>query len=242
MKRFGKDLRRWDTFEDNEDAIMKVSAVIITLNEVGSIGRVLEEIPRDCVDEIVVVDGRSSDGTAELVRKLGYNVIVQKEKGYGTAFMEGARHATGDVLVLMNGDGSMDPKEIPKFLDQVKKGYKVVFGSRYAKGARSADDTIITYVGNKIFTFLTNFLCGVGISDCLFMYVVVRKDVLESLGMRSWSFEFCIEFPIKVHKKKYKFAQVPCFERKRFCGTKKVNAFFDGLRILWVIIREAFSC
>jgi glycosyltransferase involved in cell wall biosynthesis len=219
---------------------MKLSIIIITLNEVDCISQVLEEIPKDIVDEILVVDGHSSDGTPELVRKLGYNVVMQEKKGYGMAFIEGARHARGDVLILMNGDGSQDPRYIRDFLSQLQLGHKVVFASRYAKGAGSEDDTLITYLGNKIFTFLTNVVHGVGISDSLFMYAAIDKTIFDSLQLPYWNFELCVAVPIRVHKKGYRFVEIPAFERKRLHGTKKVHAFLHGLRILWAIIKERF--
>jgi len=219
---------------------MNVSVIVITLNEVGSIERVLEEIPRDVVDEVIVVDGQSTDGTPELVRKMGYKVVMQEEKGYGTAFPTGAEAAKGNVVILMNGDGSQDPKDIPKFLEKIKEGYKVVFASRYLKGAGSDDDTLITYVGNKLFTFLINVIHKVGVSDSLFTFIAIDKEVFKSLEMQYPSFDFCVELPIKLHRKGYKIAEIPSFERKRFHGEKKVHAFFDGLKILWIIIKEAF--
>jgi len=219
---------------------MKVSVIVITLNEVDCVPHVLAGIPKDIVDEILVVDGHSTDGTPERVRKLGYKVIMQEKKGYGMAFIEGVQHAQGDILILMNGDGSQDPKYIPDFLKKIQEGYKVVFASRYLKGAGSADDTLLTLVGNKVFTFLTNLLCGTGISDSLFMYAAIERDVFKSIDLNYWNFEFCVAVPIRVHKKGYIFAEIPTFELKRLHGTKKVHAFFHGLRILWVIIREAF--
>ena len=221
---------------------MIVSVIVITLNEVKSIERVLEEIPKDDIEEILVVDGHSTDGTPELVRKMGYKVVAQEGKGYGMAFLTGAKHAKGDILVLMDSDGSHNPKDIPKLLEKIKEGHKVVFASRYLKGSGSADDTFIRYLGNKIFTSISNLIHNIGISDSLFLFAAIDKSVFNSLGLKRSGFEFCVEVPIKVHKKGYKFAEVASFERRRFHGKSKVNAFFHGLVILWTIIKEAFLC
>src|SRR3989344_1823614 len=97
----------------------KVSVIIPALNEVGSIGQVLNDIPKDRVDEILVADGGSKDGTAELVTKMGYRIITQEKKGYGAAIMSGINHAKGDVVVVINADGSMNPKDIPSLVDKI---------------------------------------------------------------------------------------------------------------------------
>lgn len=220
---------------------MTVSVILITLDEVNCIGRVLDSIPKDAVDEILVVDGHSTDGTPELVRNMGYNVIFQEGKGYGAAFLTGAKNAKGDIIILMDSDGSQNPEDIPKLLEKIKEGYKVVFASRYLKGSGSEDDTFIRFVGNKFFTALTNLLHGVGISDSLFLFAAIDKNVFNSLGLKYQGFEFCVEVPIKAHKKGYKFAQIPSFERKRFHGKSRVNAFIHGIKILKTIIKELFN-
>ena len=216
---------------------MKVSVIIPTLNEVGSIERVLKEIPKDIVNEILVVDGHSTDGTPELVKKLGYKLIEQEGQGYGLAFSTGIKHATGDVLVLMDADGSHNPNDIPKLLKCIDDGYDITFGSRYLPGSGSKDDTLIRYIGNKLFTYLLNKIHGVGLSDSLFLYVAAKKRVFDSIEMKSANFEYCIEFPIKAHRAGFRFAEIPSFEQKRTAGKTKVNAFYHGLRILWVILR-----
>jgi len=219
---------------------MNVSVIVITLNEAGSIPRVLQEIPKDAVDEILVVDGHSTDGTPEIVRKSGHNVIPEEGKGFGMAYITGARHAKGDTLIFTTGDGSQDPKDIPKLIAKMKEGYKVVLASRYAKGGSSEDDTPITFIGNKCFTFITNLLHGTRVSDSLYMYAAIDKKTFFELDLKYPSFEFCVEVPIKAHRKGHKIGEVPVHERKRFHGTKKVNEFLDGLKILRAIIREAF--
>jgi len=219
---------------------MSVSVIIITLNEFESIGQVLKELPRN-LDEILVVDGYSSDGTPELVKSLGYEVIMQQGKGYGAAFLTGIKKAKGDVLVLMDGDGSHNPADIPRLLEKVSEGYDAVFGSRYLPGSGSEDDTIIRYFGNKVFTYFTNLVHHVGISDSLYLFAAIRREVFERIKLSGLGFEFCVEVPIKVHLAGFKIAEVPCFERKRFYGKSRVNAFFHGLRILWMIIKIKFS-
>ena len=127
---------------------MRISIIIPTLNEAGCIEKTLSEIPGGLADEIIIVDGHSLDGTAELVRQLGYKVIMQRSRGFGGGFSEGIEVATGDIIILMNADGSMDPEDIPKLVGKIKEGYDCVFAVRYAPGYGSEDDDLIHHFGN----------------------------------------------------------------------------------------------
>lgn len=215
----------------------KVSVIIPTLNEADSITEVLDQIPKEVVDEIIVVDGHSEDGTVDLVRELGYKVIYQEGKGYGAAFSTGVRYAQGDILILMDGDGSPNPKDIPSLLKKINEGYDIVLGSRYLSKAGSEDDTVIRYIGNKVFTFIVNKIHNMNISDSLYMFAAVKRKVFESIKLESSDFGYSVEFPIKAHKAGFKFAEVASLERKRVSGKSRVNAFWDGLKILWVIMK-----
>lgn len=210
--------------------------IIPTLNEAGCIEQTLSEIPKNSVDEIIVVDGHSADGTADIVRKLGYTILMQKSKGYGGAFAEGIDAATGDILVLMDADGSHDPADIPRLTDKLKEGYDFVVGVRYTPGSQSYDDTLIRHTGNMFFTFLVNLIHKVFVSDALYLYVAIRKDQFHKIQPKTTGFEYCVEVLIRAHKAGLKIAQVPCIERLRIGGQSKVNALMDGLRILNVIL------
>ena len=215
----------------------KVSVVIPTLNEVSTIKQVLEAIPKERVDEILVIDGRSTDGTVELVKELGYTLIFQPTKGFGEAFSFGAKKAKGDVVVFINGDNSQNPNDIPKLLDKLEEGYDMVMASRYLPGAGSDDDTWLHYIGNRIFTLLTNIIHGTRFSDVLYFFIAARKEVFNKVQTTSLRFEYCIELPVKTHKAGFKITQVPSFERKRSGGQAKVNAFSVGWKILLAILK-----
>jgi len=216
----------------------KVSIIIPTLNEVENIEKVLREIPKDKVDEVLVVDGHSTDGTIELVEKLGYPLIFQKEKGFGAAISTGVKHAKGDVLIFLTSDNSQNPKDIPKLLEKLNEGYDLVLASRYLPGSGSTDDTTLHYVGNKFFTFLCNKIHKTDFSDTLYFFQAIRKKVFDSLDLTLSGFGYCIELPIKVHKAGFKIAQIPSFERKRSGGQAKVSAFPTGLEILLAILKS----
>ncbi|MBI2625263.1 MAG: glycosyltransferase family 2 protein [Candidatus Nealsonbacteria bacterium] len=217
---------------------MKVSVLIPTFNEVNNIGKVLDEIPKDSVSEVLIIDGHSNDGTVEMVKKLGYPVIFQKNKGFGSAVSEGMQAIGGEVAVLINGDYSQNPKDIPLLLKKIEEGYDFVMASRYLPGSGSADDTVLHYLGNRLFTHLCNFIHGSHYSDTLYFFFAVKKRVFEKIKVESPGFEYCMELPIKIHKAGFKIAQIPSFERKRTTGQAKVKAFSDGWKILKAIFKH----
>lgn len=221
---------------------MKVSLIIPTLNEQGAIGRVLREVPKDVVNQIIVIDGHSTDNTAaeakaELGRK-NDKFVLQKKAGFGNALLEAFKKASGDVIVIMDGDGSQNPKDIASFLKKIKDGYAYVMGSRYGRGGRSDDDTIIRLIGNRAFTSLTNLVHGTKVSDSLYLFIAIKRKDLKKLQLSSPGIEICVEIPIKAHKAGLKLAEIPVIERARYAGESKVNAFFTGLRILGMIFRK----
>ena len=220
---------------------LKVTVIIPTRNEEGCIGRVLEEMPRDVVDEVIVVDGHSTDKTVDEAKsqlKPGDKCIIQRGYGYGAAFLEGFKLARGDVIVMMDGDGSHNPKDIEKIISKFQKGYDYVMASRYAPGGKSKDDTLIRFLGNKIFTWMTNVVHGTKVSDSLFLYTAISKKALKNLELESSGFEFCTEILVKAHKAGLKFAEVPVMERDRFAGKSKVNSFWHGLKVLRMILKK----
>ena len=217
---------------------MKVSLVIPTLEEAGCIEQVLSQVPKNCADEILIVDAYSKDGTADIVRKLGYNVVMQEGRGFGDAFSLGVSKATGDIIILMDGDGSHNPADIPKLVEKIKEGYDYVMASRYCKGSRSYDDTMVRHLGNKSFTFLISFFHRMKITDSLYLFTAIRKNVFDKISIKSKGFEYCVEILVKVHKAGFKMAEIPSIERKRYSGYSKVKSMKHGLKILIEIFKS----
>lgn len=218
---------------------MKTTLIIPTRNEEGSIGRVLHEIPKKLVQQIIVVDGRSQDKTVNEIkanlRDKKDLLILQKSKGYGGAFLEGFKKATGDVIIMMDADGSHNPADIPFLLNKIKLGYEYVMASRYTTGGFSYDDTIIRWLGNQIFTKLTNIIHGTRVTDSIYLFTAITKKGLSKLNLKSRGFEFCTEILVKAHRAGLRFAEIPAIERARYAGNSKVNALVDGLKYLATI-------
>lgn len=221
---------------------MRVSLIIPTLNEAGAIGRVLTEVPKNIINEIIVIDGHSTDNTERevkpLLRRGKDKFILQKKKGFGSALMQAFKESRGDIVIIMNGDGSHNPKDIKTLVKKIEQGYEYVIASRYSRGARSDDDTVIRFIGNRILTFLTNLLHGSHVTDSLHFYTAITASGLKKIHPTSPGFEFCIEILIRAHRAGLRFAEVPVVERARYAGESKVNAFLAGWKILGMILHK----
>ena len=214
-----------------------LTLVIPAKKEKDSLPQVLEELNKYEFKKIVVVD-KSDIETIESIKKFECEIIFQDGKGYGDALIKGINNVKTEYFVIFNADGSFNPGEIIGMLNKTSKNsLDFLFASRYEKDAGSDDDTIITFIGNKIFTFLGNFLFKLNISDILYTFVIGSTLKAQKLNLKNKDFTFCVELPIKAKKSNYKIDKINSYERKRIAGKKKVNAFKDGLLILISMIR-----
>lgn len=220
----------------------KVSVVIPTLNEVLNIKEVFSKIP-DFVDEIVVVDGNSTDGTRDEIKRLRKDakLIVEKPRGKGAAIRVGFEKATGDLIVMMDADGSHDPREIPSLLEPVLDGYDVSKGSRLLPGGGSDDFTAFRKLGNKMFVTMVNMMYGADYTDMCYGFRAFKREALEKMCCRASGFEIETEQSIRMKKAGLKIKEVPSFEARRKNGNSRLNSFKDGSRILNIIFREYFE-
>lgn len=133
-----------------------------------------------------MVDGGSTDGTIEYCREQGYALFVQEKKGgAGAALNEAVRKVSGDIVVIYAPDGSFLVDRIPLMIEKIKEGFDIVNVTRYAYGARSYDDTMLTTIGNRFFTSMANILFGhqFRFTDFLYMYLAFRRSVINELGV-----------------------------------------------------------
>ena len=207
----------------------KVSLVIPTLNEGRNIGFVLEHVP-DRVDEITIAAARAVRSDVVIVQQVG--------AGKGSALRAGFAAASGDIIVMMDADGSMDPAEILSYVHAIEAGYEFVKGSRAIKGGGSEDLTLIRRFGNFALTSAVNVLFLVPFSDLCYGFVGFRKDRLDDLALMSRGFEFETEIAIRAIKVGLRIAEVPSNESNRRFGTSNLSAFRDGKRVLRTIIRK----
>jgi glycosyltransferase involved in cell wall biosynthesis len=214
---------------------MRVSLVIPTLNEEKCIGRTLKEIPKGIIDEIIVVD-KSNDRTAEIAKEFGCKVFRQERFGFGDAFRQGIKQSSGDVLVLMDSDGSHNPKDIPKLLKKIKEGYDCVLASRYTIESHSEDDTLVRSFGNWLITTFLNLLFHINTTDSLFLFTAIRKKAYDKLKMETDSFDYCIEYLVKAYINGLKLAEIPSIERKRYAGKSKLGDVRHGYLLIQSIV------
>ena len=189
----------------------------------------LEEFPFN----IIVILEPTDHETIDSIKNFDCTIIHQTNKGYGDALILGIKSVKTEYFCIFNADGSFNPIEISGMYSSLKdKDGDIIFGSRYEKNATSEDDTLVTKVGNFIFTKLGKFLFKLPITDILYTFVLGKTKMTLDLNLQSQDFAFCVELPIKAQRKNYKIFSTPAHERARIAGKKKVNAIRDGLYIL----------
>ncbi|MFC1947584.1 glycosyltransferase family 2 protein [Chloroflexota bacterium] len=216
-----------------------LTVIIPTFNEENNIQPVLSGLP-DMVDEVLIVDGNSRDNTVNRVRELlpDAKIIYQPGKGKGDALRYGFENAVGDIIVTIDADGSMDPAEIPTFVEPILNGYDYVKGSRFLPLGGTTDMVWYRRLANKMFVILVNIFYGSRYTDLCYGYNALHKRVLDKVTYESDGFEIETEMHIKAKKHNLLIAEVPSFEDKRVHGEGKLKTFSDGWRILKTILRE----
>ncbi len=216
----------------------KISLIIPAKNEVESLETVLLEVEKNyLIGEIIVVVDSEFDNSVVIAKKFNCKLVIQKNNGYGSAIIEGFKNAKNEFGCIFNADHSFDPKYLDGLVKESEKK-DFVFGTRYNKLSGSDDDTIVTLIGNKIFSFITNKILKIKLTDILFTYVLCNVEKFNKLNLKNHDFKLCIELPAKVKQKNFLYSEIPIFERKRYGGKKKVNAIKDGFLILIEIIKN----
>ena len=213
-----------------------LTLVIPAKNEEISLPKVLEEIKKYKCKKIIILSKKDKK-TINAISNFKCKIIKQKISGYGAALTEGIENVKTKYLCIFNADGSFDPKYLNKMINYANKNYDFIFASRYAHSGGSTDDTPLTYVGNKIFTFLGNFLFKLKISDILFTYILGNTNKFKKLNLSSKDFRLCVEIPIIIKRNRFSYKCIPSIERRRIGGKKKVNEFVDGFLILYAMIK-----
>ena len=209
-----------------------ITLIIPAKYEKESLPSVLLELKKFPFNIMVILEPADHE-TIDSIKNFDCTIIHQTNKGYGDALILGIKSVKTEYFCIFNADGSFNPIEISGMYSSLKdKEADIIFGSRYEKNATSEDDTLVTKVGNFIFTKLGKILFKLPITDILYTFVLGKTKVALDLNLQSQDFAFCVELPIKAQRKNYKIFSTPAHERARIAGKKKVNAIRDGLYIL----------
>ena len=218
-----------------------LTLIIPAKNEKESLPSVLNELKNfECKIKIILEE--TDKETIDAIKPFNCDLIFQKNNGYGNALIEGIEAVDTKYLCIFNADGSFNPNELLNMLNLSNlNNYDFIFASRYEKNCGSDDDTIVTFLGNFIFTLLGKIFFRLSITDILYTFVMGKSDQAKKLQLKKGDFGFCVELPIRAQRQNMKLGTSKSHERKRISGTKKVNAFKDGSKILFFMIKLFFK-
>lgn len=218
---------------------MKVTLIVPTLNEIDGMREIMPKIQRNWVDEIIIIDGGSTDGTYEYaIQHPKYITIKQKKKGLVNAYKEALQVAKGEYIVFFSPDGNSLPELIPSLIKRIKDGYDMVIVSRYLEGAKSDDDDMLTGFGNWMFTKLINIFFHAKYTDSLVIFRAFKKDIIPLCVLDPYRAGLEPQLSIVCAKHKKQVTEIPGDEPKRIGGKRKMDPLKNGLGIIYLIFRE----
>jgi glycosyltransferase involved in cell wall biosynthesis len=231
---------------------MKVTLLVLSLNEIEGMQAIMPRIRNDWVDQIIVVDGGSTDGSIEWATAQGYDVYVQKQKGFRYAYSEVLPLVEGDVILTFSPDGNSIPELIPQVIAKMQDGHDMVIASRYLGDAKSEDDDFITAFGNWMFNKTVRVLLGGNITDVMVIFRAFRKQLIYDLelDLDKWyktpeTIFFCKVsweplLSARAVKRKLNIAEIPGDEPPRIGGERKLRIWRWGAAYYFQIWREYF--
>ena len=231
---------------------MKATLLVLTLNELSGMQTIMPRVKREWIDQIIIVDGGSTDGTIEWVKEHGYEVYVQKRPGFRHAYNEVMPLVSGDVIITFSPDGNSIPELIPALIEKMKEGYDMVIVSRYLGSAKSEDDDVDTGFGNWLFTNTVNLLHGGHYTDAMVIYRAYKKQIVYDLELNHdegyalaeklfWtriSWEPLLS--VRAAKRKLRIAEIPGDEPPRIGGERKLKILKWGAAYYFQFLREVF--
>jgi glycosyltransferase involved in cell wall biosynthesis len=228
-----------------------VTLLIPTLNEIVGMKAIMPKLNRGWVDQILILDGGSTDGTIEWARDNGYEVYVQRLSGIRQGYMEALPLVRGDVLITFSPDGNCIPEVVPFLISKIEEGYDMVIASRYLKPAKSTDDDWLTAFGNWLFTRTVNWLHSGNYTDVMGIYRAYRKNLIHELELDQdrwyrtpeWLFRCRISWEpmlsARAARRGLKITEIPADEPARIGGDRKLKVFRWGASYLYQFLRDA---
>jgi glycosyltransferase involved in cell wall biosynthesis len=231
---------------------MTTTLLVLTLNEINGMKAVMPKIKKDWCEQIIIVDGGSTDGTIEWSKEQGYFVYVQKQKGFRHAYNEVLPYIKGDVVITFSPDGNSIPELMPELINKMHDGYDMVIVSRYLGNAKSEDDDIVTSFGNWLFTKTVNILHGGHYTDAMVIYRAYKTQLIydlelnkdEGYALAEKLFKTKISWEpllsVRAAKRKLKISEIPGDEPPRIGGERKLKILKWGAAYYFQFIRELF--
>lgn len=217
----------------------RISVIIPALNEADNLPYVLPSVA-EVATQVILVDGHSTDDTVVVAQRVlpGIEIVQQPSKGKGNALRCGFAASTGDIVVMMDADGSTDPREIPRFVEALLEGADVAKGSRFLGSGGSADITRLRRYGNHMLNEVVNWLFQTPFTDLCYGYIAFWHGCLDFFDVDCGGFEVETQINLRARKANLKIVEVPSYEYPRLHGTSHLHTFRDGWRVLRMIGHE----
>ena len=215
-----------------------VSVVIPTLNEAGNLVEELETINKVLAypKEIIIVDGNSTDGTQKIAKDAKCKLVIEPRRGYGLALRTGFKHAKGDVIVMVDGDGTYEVEHINLLIAaMIKKDAELCLATRMYDPNKAMG--MMNFVGNKIITFCFNMLYKQNLSDSQSGFRAIARSAIEKVQCKEDDMAFATEMLVTFAKKGFKMIEVPSRYKPRIYGKTKLRKVKSGVEIFTTIIR-----
>lgn len=222
---------------------MTRTLIILTLNEIEGVRTVLPGLPGKVADEVVAVDGGSTDGTREFMTGLGIRVVAQERRGRGEAFRVGVGASTGHTLVFFSPDGNEDPSDIVTLFGALENGADMAIASRFLPGGRNEeDDTALPFRkwANQAFTSLANAMWNRGpyVTDTINGFRGITRAGFHALAPRSMGYTIEYEMTIRAMQRGMKIVEIPTREGQRIAGVTKGSSMRVGLSFIRFLLAE----
>jgi len=215
-----------------------VSVVIPTLNEAGNIVEVIDTVEKELryPYEIIIVDGGSTDGTRKIVKNKNCKLIIETRRGYGLALRLGMKQAKGNIMVMVDGDGTYELKHINIVLDRlIKKDAELCLATRMFDPNKAMG--MMNFVGNKVITFCFNMLYKQNLSDSQSGYRAISKIAFDKIEFKEDDMAFATEMLVKFSQKKFKMVEIPTVYKERKYGKPKLRRFKSGIEIFTTMLK-----
>ena len=232
---------------------MRYTLIVMTLNEIDGMRVIMPRVDLDLFEQILVVDGGSTDSTVAWARDQGYEVVEQSRPGLRWGYIEALPRIRGDAVITFSPDGNSFPGLLPDLIAEMEKGYDMVIASRYLGDAVSEDDNIVTAFGNWLFTMVINLLHGGHYTDAMVIYRAYRTALIEELDLNKEESHAFVErlfftvisieplLSVRAAKRKLKVGEIPGDEPPRIAGKRKLQIIRWGGAYMVQVFMELFT-